>query len=286
MRKSICSIFMLVFLLFVTGCTEQATKEQAEAGIVVICPEIVQILDRLEVDAVIGIVDMEDLPARYKEVAIIGTPETLDIAAIEELKPSLVLGGSEHEETQAPLFVERRMDSAFINLSNTTEMMQSIRELGPLIEREEEANELVNEFQGTMQALRNEVLDKEIATVLILVGNEDGYRVANETSYIGNLLKLAGGLNVFGSEHGEAYIEVSEEEMGQANPDIIIRLASSSAEGIQEMFDEEFATNEMWGSLEAVVNEEVYDLTYQVFGSTPQLDYQESIHQLKDILYK
>jgi len=282
MRKSIVGIFTLIFLLVMTGCTQNQVKEQEGARIVVICPEVVQILDRLEIEGIVGIVETDNLPARYQDVTQVGTAETLDVTAIENMNPTLVLGSTGCEERQVPLFVEQGIDSAFINLSNVTEMIQSIRELGPLIDQEEQTNALVDEFQDFIRTYRTEVAEKEIATVLILVGDADGYKVANETSDIGNLLKLAGGLNVFGNEYGEAYIEVGEEEVQEANPDIILRLPSSLAEGISEMFAKEFTSNEMWSNLDAVTNERVYDLEYQEFGV---FEYQEVIAQLRDILH-
>ena len=284
MRKIILGIFTLAVPLILTACAGNQTLEQTKFSIVVTSPEIVPILDELEVDDVVGIIEMAELPARYQEVATIGSAEEVDITAIMEMEPSIILSSNHYEEAQSPLFIERSIDSAFANLSTTTEMMQSIRDIGPLIDREEQANKVVDEFQDFIKELRNEVAGQEISTVLILVGDADGYKVANETSYIGNLVKLSGGLNVFGDEHEDEYLAISEEEIKEANPDIILRLPSSDDEAIHEMFANEFSNNEMWASLDAIENEKVHDLSYRVFGDAPRLDYQEPINQLKDLL--
>jgi ABC-type Fe3+-hydroxamate transport system, periplasmic component len=285
MKKVILNIFTVLFLLSLTGCAANQAAESDAPKIIVTCPEIIPILDRLGVDGVVGIVETNELPDRFKAVAQIGSAKDLDLAAIEDLKPTLILGSNRHEEQQAPLFIERDIDSAFINLATTTEMMQSIRDLGPLIDQEEQSDKWVAEFQEFIQTYRNEVLDNERPSVLILVGDQDGYHVANETSPMGNLLKLAGGLNVLGSEYGDIYVAASEEAIKEANPDIILRVPISMDDSIAVMFEQEFSHNEMWHNLDAVTNESVYDLPYQVFGTSLQLDYQVAIVQLRGILY-
>lgn len=168
-------------------------------------------------------------------------------------------------------------------MSTITGMMQSIKELGLLLEKEHQANQLVDTFTEFIKSYHQEVIEKEGPTVLILVGTQDGYQVSSENSYIGNLVKLSGGMNVFGDAYSDELLLVTEEEIAQSDPMIILRIPGSfTDEGI---FEKEFSTNGMWKNLDAVANGSVYDLEYETIGTITNLEYQDTMHVLKHIFY-
>ena len=51
------------------------------------------------------------------------------------------------------------------------------------------------------------------------------------------------------------------------------------------MFNEDFATNDIWQHFDAVKNGRVYDLTYELFGMSATFRYPEALAELQPILY-
>jgi len=51
------------------------------------------------------------------------------------------------------------------------------------------------------------------------------------------------------------------------------------------MFNEEFATNDIWKHFDAVKNGRVYDLEEPVFGTTATLAVPQALEELIDIMY-
>ncbi|MDR2487602.1 MAG: ABC transporter substrate-binding protein, partial [Clostridiales Family XIII bacterium] len=110
------------------------------------------------------------------------------------------------------------------------------------------------------------------------------YLVATENSYVGNLVELAGGVNVYGGT-GEEFLNVNTEDMEQRDPDIILRAAHALPEDVVEMFKEEFETNGIWKHFRAVQEGRVHDLPYEMFGMSAKFNYGEALELLDGLFY-
>src|SRR5699024_9305588 len=108
--------------------------------------------------------------------------------------------------------------------------------------------------------------------------------VATENSYVGDLVKRAGGINVIQDEDRE-YIASNTENLQQSNPDVILRMAHGMPDEVVEMFDKEFAENDIWKHFKAVQNDRVYDLEEVLSGTTANLAATEALEDLVEILY-
>ena len=291
MRRIKLSAFMIALLLVITACASNQNKVKVnERQIVAVSVEVFEILEALELDineVVVGISNdnSSTLLEEYQNLKMVGAVNDLDINIIEALKPTLILAPNSSESELSTIFVDKKIDSAFLNFNSLTGLMQSIEELGVLLEQESQAEKIVMEFKDFIKNYRESVQGKEMPTVLILVGFEETYKFASENSYIGNLVKLAGGINVFGDEYSPEFLELTFEEIMQINPTIILRVSTSQNEEISSMFEEEFLTNTTWGVLKAVENNQVYDLDYEIFGLKANLKYQNAINTLNGIFY-
>ena len=54
---------------------------------------------------------------------------------------------------------------------------------------------------------------------------------------------------------------------------------------VVEMFNKDFAENDIWQHFDAVKNGRVYDLTYEYFGMSATFKYPEALEELQPILY-
>ena len=60
--------------------------------------------------------------------------------------------------------------------------------------------------------------------VLVLMGMPGaGYMIATDKSYVGDLVRLAGGQNVYAA-NGQTYISPNNESLATNKPDVILRL--------------------------------------------------------------
>ena len=175
-------------------------------------------------------------------------------------------------------------DWAFLNLRSVPGMYRSIQELGEIFGREEEAQALVDEFTDFYNEYKQKNAGKESPKVMVLMGLPGSYIIATENSYVGSLVALAGGENVYAGTDQE-FLTVNTEDMKTKEPDIILCAAHALPDQVVEMFKEDFETNDIWKHFEAVQNGQVYYLTYELFGMSATFRYPEALEELQPILY-
>lgn len=116
------------------------------------------------------------------------------------------------------------------------------------------------------------------------MGLPGSYLVATENSYVGSLVELAGGINVYAGSD-EEFLNANTEDMKTKEPDIILRAAHALPDQVLDMFAEEFSTNDIWKHFDAVKNDRVYDLPYELFGMSATFSYPEALEELQPLLY-
>lgn len=116
------------------------------------------------------------------------------------------------------------------------------------------------------------------------MGLPGSYVVATPKSYVGSLVELAGGINVYADEEKD-FVNINTEDMLKQDPDVILRCAHALPDQVTEMFGKEFKTNDIWKHFDAVKNDEVYDLSYEYFGMSATFDYPKALKELEPILY-
>jgi iron complex transport system substrate-binding protein len=228
--------------------------------------------------------DLMEPPERYKDLPKIGMAMSPDMEIVSSLQPDWILSPVSLISDLQPKYEAINTDYAFLNLSSVAGMYKSIEELGTLFNREAEAAALVKEFTDFYDAYKESHGEKEAPTVLLLMGLPGSYVVATENSYAGNLVKLAGGINVYQKETAD-FITVNTEDMLTKDPDIILRTAHAMPDMVMEMFKEEFKTNDIWKNFRAVQEDRVYDLTPGNFGMSATFGYPEALKELDLILY-
>lgn len=249
---------------------------------------ICEILDELDYDNVIGIPETSSqLPERYAGVNTIGAPMTPDYEILKSLEPDLVLSPQTLESSLAADYTAAGLSSAFLDLSSVAGMYQAITSLGELLDRQQQAQTLVDDYESYMadyQAANGE----EGPSVLLLMCFPDGfYLVATEQSYVGNLVELAGGVNVYSGYEGDqsGFATINPEDMVQKDPDKILVFAHYSEEAAFAYMEDEFETNPAWQYYQAVEDGEIYYLPSSCFGMSATLSWTEALDYLQPVLY-
>ena len=119
---------------------------------------------------------------------------------------------------------------------------------------------------------------------MILMGLPGSYIECTASSYAGNLVELAGGINVVTDPEND-FVGWNTEELLALDPDIILRTVHALPELVQEMFEEEFTTNDIWSHFRAVQEGRVYDLDYTVFGMSATFNWQKGLEDLLPLFY-
>ena len=286
---SLCLAGMLA--LSASACVNQHPEQNTDDGsdqvrIVATSPAAVDICDKLELDLV-GVCSstLSTIPERYQDVTTVGTAMSPDLEILKSLNPDYVISPNSLQSDLQPKYASIGVSSLFLNLRSVEGMYASIEGLGEKFDREEQAQALVEEYQQFMEEYRSQNEGKESPTVLVLMGLPGSYIVATESSYVGNLVKLAGGVNVYGDGDGQEFLTANTEDMKTKEPDIILRAAHALPEDVVEMFQDEFETNDIWKHFEAVQEGRVYDLPYDLFGMSAKFNYPDALEVLQPLLY-
>jgi len=273
-----------------TLSTEQSESDQATSSqtndyrIISTTVAITQILDMLELDLIGVPTSSKVLPERYDNVTRVGNPMSPDMELVMSLKPTEVLSVTTLQYDLQPVFEDMGISANFLNLTSVEAMNQSITDLGVRYDRNKQASEIVNKFEQKVSEIEQLTADYDKPKVLILMGIPGSYLVASEHSYIGDLVRLAGGVNIVQGESAE-YLASNTEYLFQSNPDVILRAAHGMPEEVIKMFDKEFQKNDIWKHFDAVKNDRVFDLEEVLFGTTGNYLAIEALDELMPMLY-
>lgn len=291
-KRIIALILSAAAVISLVGCVNQhpesaATKTEVnkEVRLVATSPAVAQICSRLNLDLV-GVCDTSGtLPEKYDKVKKVGMAMNPDLETIKSLHPDYVLSPSSLESDLQPKYASIGVKSLFLNLKSVDGMYASIEGLGEKFDRKDEADEMLNEFKTFMDKYKDKNKDKKSPKVLVLMGLPGSYIVATDNSYVGSLVKLAGGTNVYGDGGGEEFLTANTEDMQTKDPDIILRAAHALPDEVKEMFAKEFENNDVWKHFRAVQEGKVYDLDSSLFNMSANFSYSDALEALQPLLY-
>lgn len=279
----------IISLSLFTACTvspETTDTEISLDSIAVTSVAIMQICEAMDIDLVgVPNTDLAEIPEVYADATKVGYAMAPDLEILAQLNPDIVLSPVSLISDLKPQYEAANLEYAFVNLSNIHGMFKSIEELGVLFNKEAEAKVLIDEYNSYYEEYQSLTENGDAPTVLILMGLPGSYVVATENSYVGSLVEVAGGINVYAGTDSD-FLNVNTEDMLLQDPDIILRTAHALPDEVLEMFVEEFAENDIWQHFSAVENGEVYDLDSTVFGMSANFEYKTALETLKVIFYE
>ena len=291
LKKILSLVLAGVMALYVTGCVNQhpeettSTNESREVRLVATSPAVVQICNRLDLDLVGICQSTSDLPERYDGVTTVGMAMNPDLEIIKSLDPDYILSPATLQNDLQPKYASIGVSSLFLNLKSVEGMYASIEGLGEKFGREEEAAVMLEEFDSFMTEFAEKNAGKESPKVLVLMGLPGSYIIATDNSYVGSLVKFAGGTNVYGDGDGQEFLFANTEDMKTKEPDVILRAAHGLPDEARKMFAEEFSTNDIWQHFKAVQEGRVYDLDSNLFNMSANFSYEEALKALQPMLY-
>lgn len=269
----------------VEAAKQKVSAMKTEPRIIATSPAVAEVCSRLGLDLV-GICEtsVTTLPEEYQDLPSVGTAMSPDMEVVSSLSPDWVLSPASLQSDLQPKYEAVGTDWAFLNLRSVPGLYRSMQELGEIFGKEEEAQKQTKEFTDFYEKYQKEHEDKDKPKVLILMGLPGSYIIATENSYVGSLVELAGGENVYAGTEQE-FLNVNTEDMKTKEPDLILRTSHALPDQVKEMFQKDFETNDIWKHFQAVEEGRVYDLTYGLFGMSATFDYPQALEELQTLLY-
>lgn len=298
MKRRYMAIALGLSFSMLTGCStsvqKQELKEQEivqeeviedKKNIVAVTVAATQVMDQMGLDLVGVPTTKQVLPTRYEGVTQIGQVTSPDFEIIASLEPDLVVIDSMFQESMEQGLSEFGMEAFYFDTSTYTKFLQSIKELGNVLGKEEEALNLVEELKKAEQVVQSK-REGDVPTVAILFGGSENFMLATDQSYIGDLVQVAGAHNITDNlKVTSDYIPFSMEQMVASNPEYILRFAHGNLEETKKAFDEAFDKNPAFTKLKAVQEGKVFDLDPTVFGVSANIHAVDAITVLGNLLY-
>lgn len=290
LKKYITSIVvMTVSLALTVGCssseknnTQTSDVNKGEEVVVATSVAVTEILDKLGVKVSGVPTTSYDLPESTKDATEVGSPMNPDMEIIKSLNPTVVVSVDTLGEDYKKIFTQNNIPSEFVNLTNVDGLKETVKTLGERFDKSDKAAEILKELEDKEAALNSE--EKNDEKVMILFGAPGSVMIGTDKSYVGNLVKICGGNNIF-SEGNSSYMPVNMEEIISKNPDKILVTMHALPEETKKTIEEELA-KDSWKTINAVKNDKVIYLDTEYFGMSANLKAIEALDMLGDILYE
>lgn len=209
-----------------------------------------------EGDRVVGISAFTERPEEAKDKPVVSAFIGGSIDKIEKLEPDLVIGFSDIQGELAQELVEANLQVMIFNQRSIQEILDVVMTLGRLVGAEDRARELVSGYIERLEEAAAITAAQEYCPRVYFEEWNDPQICGIQ--WVGELIELAGGRNVFADQSRGKQAEdrfVSHEEVVEANPEIIT--ASWCGEPVDKR---SFAERPGFTDIEAVENGDIYEI--------------------------
>lgn len=286
-RRNALIVVLIILVVGIIGglfAKQQIAKKQHQTRIVATTYAVVQIADKLKLPLV-GIPTTDNkIPERYQHVTKVGNPMNPSAEKIAATKPTAVYSVTTLKDQFGKTFKKQHIKPYFLNLQSVTDLQKTVTQMGKQYHRKTQAKQ-ANQEIDVAKAHAKERANGSHPRVLILMGLPGaGYMIATNQSYVGDLVRLAGGKNVFTSKNQE-YIQPTDEAIKRARPQVILRLEHAMPKMVTEQFNTEFKSKALWKQISAVQKHRVYDLQEPDFDATANMHAAKALTKVSKWLY-
>lgn len=229
----------------------EVTLDKVPEKIISAAPNITELVYKLGAgDKLVGRTKYCDYPEEALNVESIGTLKNPDMEKIISLEPDLVIASTHFSEENA-----QKLEDAGIKViqlyekNNVDGVYTMIDILGKALDKQAEADKTIEEMKSTINEVTEKVSKLEAPTAYYVVGFGDGGDfTAPENTFVGQMIKLAGGNNIAPASDSWSF---SLESLIEADPEIIV---------VRKGEKEAFKSAPTYNNLTAVKNDKVYEI--------------------------
>lgn len=234
----------------------EVTFNQSPEKIVSLMPSNTEILYELDLGGkIVAVDDYSNYPADTANKKKLPTGEQFEIEALINLNPDVVFIGKMSAMDDQVKQIEDGGIKVIITEANDLAGTYKVIELiGKVMSRSDEAQEIVDSMQKGFAQIREEAKERESLKMYVEVSPlQYGLWSCGKSTFVQELIDVVGATNIF--EDVEGWTAVSEEQVLERNPDIILTTASPIT-GIDDPIGE-ITSRANWGRIAAVKNSKV-----------------------------
>jgi iron complex transport system substrate-binding protein len=238
--------------------------------IVSTAPSLTELLYALGLgDRVVAVTDFCHYPPEAAKKPKIGGYTQPNLEAITAQKPDLVIIQTN------PIELKRKLETMRLRVLEVEQgsiesLYQSMEEIGKATGVADRARQLHTSIEKQLGEVRQKAAGQKPTRMMFVVGRSpnslEGLVVVGRTSYLNQLIQLAGGENIF-KDAMAPYPNVSLEEVMARNPDVILDMGDMTiTTGVTEAHKQTVVR--LWDrarTLNAVKNHRVYPIAADVF---------------------
>jgi iron complex transport system substrate-binding protein len=187
---------------------------------------------------VVGVTVYCKYPEEARKLPKIGTLLQPDVEAIVALRPDLVVVTDRHAHLAEQL-ARLHIASVEMQSRNLDAIYSGARAIGQAAGSMDDAERMINGMQSQLQAIAKRTASAPKPTVAFIVGHTagrlEGLVAGAGSSYFSDLLRYAGGINVF-ADALAPYPKISLEEIFSRDPDVIMELSGDTRAKQEEVF--------------------------------------------------
>lgn len=222
-----------------------------------------------------------------KDIKEVGSTHGINLEIITSLKADIVLGNDPMNLDDIPAIENIGAQMILTRANSIDEIKKQVDLFGDILQKEEKAQEIIHTIDEKVNALTNNQQEEKIR-VLLIYGAPGSNLIALPNSLSGNILELAGGVNIASDypklEAYPQYAQLNAEKVIESNPQLILFMGHGDP-AVKDHFIEEMNKYPGWEKLEAVQNEQFEILPPDLFGTNPgtrvveALDYLDKLFQ-------
>ncbi|MEF2967020.1 cobalamin-binding protein [Paenibacillus sp. M1] len=196
------------------------TFESAPQRIVSLAPSETEGLFALGLDEqVVGVSDNDDYPETVKDKPRMGGFQ-VNVEAVVAAQPDLVLAGNLVGEETVKSLTDLGLKVYRSNSKTVEQVMENIRAVGEITDHQQEALQVTEQMKAELAQVTDAVKNlSDDQKKKVYIEFSPGWTVG-KGEFMDEMITLAGGVNVASDITG--WSEINEENIIQANPDVIL----------------------------------------------------------------
>lgn len=227
--KTLLILVSIAMLLLISSCKPKETPK--EERYVVLSPEVAEIMAALELtDKIVGLTAECNYPAEFASIPKVGRFGNVGKEAMLKLEPTVVFAAGLEQEAIAEELKKLNIKVVTVYPQSLDELYDAITYIGAITGTQQRAKALNEELQASVAAIKKKADQLARPRVYLEIYRNPLMSVSDE-SFVGQILELAGGDNIFPTLERE-YARVKPEDVINAEPDIIICYSRDSISNI------------------------------------------------------
>lgn len=201
----------------------------------------------------------------------------VSIEKLISFEPDFVILYSGVQDYLIPSLKRYKIAHYVSNVSSVTDIIEEIQKIGEITGHKEKSLELAKQYSDAISEISKNAAEKQKKNVYWEIWNEP-YMSGGAESFINDVIKMAGGQNIFGHIK-QAYPVVSEESILYANPEYVLLFSDSGKDA------ESVKKRSGWSCIDAVKNDRIFIVNSDIYNR-PGPRIFTAIKELNSILYE